>query len=78
MHSLKQSNAEIERLASLPPDCVPAPPPADSPLGEPDIETTPVVMLRQGRKLVTSFHPELSGDTRIHEYWVKHCVVAAQ
>jgi 5'-phosphate synthase pdxT subunit len=33
------------------------------------------VMLRKGRKLVTSFHPELSGDNRIHEYWVEKCLL---
>lgn len=27
-------------------------------------------MLRQGRKLVTSFHPELSPDYRIHELFL--------
>jgi pyridoxal 5'-phosphate synthase pdxT subunit len=25
------------------------------------------VLLRQGRVLVASFHPELTGDTRVHE-----------
>jgi 5'-phosphate synthase pdxT subunit len=25
------------------------------------------VLLRQGRFLVASFHPELTGDTRVHE-----------
>jgi 5'-phosphate synthase pdxT subunit len=33
------------------------------------------VMIRQGTKLVTSFHPELSGDERIHEYWLNKCVL---
>lgn len=28
------------------------------------------VMLRQGSKLVTSFHPELTEDLRVHEYFV--------
>jgi 5'-phosphate synthase pdxT subunit len=30
-----------------------------------------VVMARQGNVLVTSFHPELTGDTRIHRYFVE-------
>lgn len=30
-----------------------------------------VVMARQGNVLVTSFHPELTSDTRIHRYFVK-------
>jgi 5'-phosphate synthase pdxT subunit len=30
-----------------------------------------IVMARQGNVLVTSFHPELSGDDRIHRYFAK-------
>lgn len=30
-----------------------------------------VVMARQGHLLVTAFHPELTGDTRIHGYFLK-------
>ncbi|MCZ3387039.1 MAG: pyridoxal 5'-phosphate synthase glutaminase subunit PdxT, partial [Actinomycetia bacterium] len=29
-----------------------------------------VVAVRQGRLLATSFHPELTGDHRIHAYFV--------
>ena len=29
-----------------------------------------IVAARQGRQLVTSFHPELAGDTRLHEYFI--------
>jgi 5'-phosphate synthase pdxT subunit len=29
-----------------------------------------IVAVRQGRVLATSFHPELTGDHRIHEYFV--------
>ena len=29
-----------------------------------------IVAARQGRQLVTAFHPELDGDTRIHEYFL--------
>jgi 5'-phosphate synthase pdxT subunit len=29
------------------------------------------VLLRQGRFLVASFHPELTGDTRIHERFLE-------
>lgn len=31
-----------------------------------------IVAARQGKQLVTSFHPELNDDTRIHEYWIKN------
>ena len=30
-----------------------------------------IVAARQGKQLVTSFHPELNEDTRIHEYFLK-------
>lgn len=36
-----------------------------------------VVALRQGRHLLTTFHPELTGDDRFHEYFVRECVVAS-
>lgn len=76
LHSLTpEAKAHTEVLATLPPECVPAPPPGDSPLGPADEDTLGAVMLRQGRKLVTSFHPELSGDARIHEFWVERCVL---
>lgn len=74
VHSLSPGT-EVDVIASLPPDCVPAPPPPDEKLGPADVSRIPDVMLRQGRRLVTSFHPELSGDTRIHEYWVEKCVL---
>lgn len=33
------------------------------------------VAVRQGRILGTSFHPELTSDTRLHEWWIKTCVL---
>jgi len=30
-----------------------------------------IVAVRQGPLLATSFHPELTGDTRVHEYFVE-------
>ncbi len=30
------------------------------------------VMIQADRHLALSFHPELSGDTRIHEYWLRN------
>jgi pyridoxal 5'-phosphate synthase pdxT subunit len=30
-----------------------------------------IVVVRQGAALATSFHPELTGDTRVHEYFVR-------
>lgn len=34
-----------------------------------------VVALRQGRHLVTTFHPELTKDERFHEFFIKECVL---
>lgn len=30
------------------------------------------VMIGSGKHLALSFHPELTGDTRIHQYWLRH------
>jgi 5'-phosphate synthase pdxT subunit len=32
-----------------------------------------IVAVRQGALLATSFHPEVTGDTRVHELFVKMC-----
>jgi 5'-phosphate synthase pdxT subunit len=32
---------------------------------------TRIVAVRQGHLLATSFHPELTGDTRVHQFFVK-------
>ena len=36
------------------------------------------VLVRQGNVLAASFHPELSGDARLHEYFVSEVVSQAQ
>ena len=33
-----------------------------------------IVAARQGRQLVTAFHPELNEDTRVHEYFLREIV----
>src|SRR5262249_30879793 len=35
------------------------------------LEGQGIVAARQGRLLATSFHPELTGDTRVHEYFLR-------
>jgi len=35
-----------------------------------------VVAARQGRTLVTAFHPELTGDLRVHRYFLDMCAQA--
>ncbi|KAI0081592.1 glutamine amidotransferase subunit pdxT [Panus rudis PR-1116 ss-1] len=34
-----------------------------------------IVALRQGKHLLTTFHPELTKDNRFHEYFVNECVL---
>ncbi|KAH9928840.1 SNO glutamine amidotransferase [Fomitopsis serialis] len=34
-----------------------------------------IVALRQGRHLLTTFHPELTKDDRFHEYFIRQCVL---
>ncbi|RXK36766.1 pyridoxal 5'-phosphate synthase, glutaminase subunit Pdx2 [Tremella mesenterica] len=70
-----KSNVPVEILATLPPSLHPPPPPDDTPLGPHNPADLGKVMLRQGRNMVTSFHPELSGDIRVHEFWVERCVL---
>lgn len=51
---------------------------ADRPLDEDDTDPTDprtIVALRQGKHLLTTFHPELTKDCRFHEYFVLECVV---
>jgi len=37
-----------------------------------DVKT--IVALRQGLHFVTTFHPELTGDNRFHDYFIRKCV----
>jgi 5'-phosphate synthase pdxT subunit len=39
------------------------------------LNTQAIVALRQGRHLLTTFHPELTQDNRFHEYFVRSCVL---
>lgn len=34
-----------------------------------------IVAVRQGKHLMTTFHPELTKDGRFHEYFVQNCVL---
>lgn len=34
-----------------------------------------IVALKQGRLMCTSFHPELTTDSRLHEFFIKNCVL---
>jgi 5'-phosphate synthase pdxT subunit len=37
------------------------------------LEDGTIVAARQGNLLATSFHPELTQDTRVHQYFIKQC-----
>ncbi|KAE9397939.1 SNO glutamine amidotransferase [Gymnopus androsaceus JB14] len=55
-------------LGLLPPSLV------EENMSEDDPRT--IVALRQGRHLLTTFHPELTEDDRFHEYFVRNCVLS--
>lgn len=85
VHSLdpiKQERDTREILCKLPVDLLPPLPHASTlesstpyhPLSKPDMQTLPIVALKQNRKMITSFHPELSNDLRVHEWFLRGCV----
>jgi len=68
---------EIQVLARLTSDLLPIS--SDRNVYNDDDPTDPIddrtiVALRQGRKLITTFHPELTTDTRFHEYFIRVCI----
>jgi 5'-phosphate synthase pdxT subunit len=72
IHSFgKSAKSTIQPLCALPSELSAGAPPSDSHLGPADEEALRVVAVRKGNKLATSFHPELSPDLRIHEYFVR-------
>lgn len=44
-------------------------------LGERPENDSMIVALKQGRLMCTSFHPELTSDARLHEYFIRRCVL---
>lgn len=56
----------IEVIARLPDNVRPT-----ATLPGPDAD---IVALKQGNIFVTAFHPELTRDRRLHEWWVRACV----
>ena len=59
---VERTGPAVDVLASLPPA-------ADAPVVDPGRTSRPVVC-RQGSVLVASFHPELTGDRRLHQLFV--------
>ncbi|KAF8999408.1 class I glutamine amidotransferase-like protein [Cyathus striatus] len=62
----------IEIIARLSPELAPhSPPSSHSQNGVRKDEPETYVALRQGLHLLTTFHPELTNDSRFHEYFVR-------
>ena len=71
---LSEGAEAIQVLATVPREKLPT-----SKLGSPELgPDAHIVALRQGHKMVTSFHPELSDDPRIHEYFLRELVMSRQ
>ncbi len=62
----KLKSAPVEVLATLPGRTA-----AVSDDGKLDTEAGDIVAVRQGNVFGTSFHPELTGDPRIHVWWLE-------
>ena len=88
-----RSRPPLEILASLPEPVMPnprnnatTPPSATAASPSPSAVSVPdrpefdnqIVALRQGKILVTSFHPELTTDTRLHELFVSKIVLGGK
>jgi 5'-phosphate synthase pdxT subunit len=71
---VERAGPEVEVLATLPPPATDATPATNGGPSGPSGLSTPVpspVVCRQGRVLTTSFHPELTGDRRLHQLFVE-------
>lgn len=66
-------NPPIEIIARLPPNLLPKSQKATA-CDEGD-DPQSIVAVRQGRHMLTTFHPELTKDNRFHEYFVRTCVL---
>jgi len=73
----KPDDSPMEILARLPAGVLPKGQTLVSP-DEDDTDprdTRTVVAIRQGKHMLTTFHPELTKDNRFHEYFVRSCVI---
>ncbi|KIK55778.1 hypothetical protein GYMLUDRAFT_76360 [Collybiopsis luxurians FD-317 M1] len=72
--SPSSNDPPVTIVARIPLDLLP-PALMEENMSEEDPRT--VVALRQGRHLLTTFHPELTEDDRFHEYFVASCVLSS-
>lgn len=71
-HLFTDASESQEILATVPIEALPKVKAGSTPLG-PDAH---VVALKQGNnKIVSSFHPELTTDPRVHEYFLEHLII---
>lgn len=61
---------DVEVLANLPGTAARIA--TDGNLVQAEEEAGDIVAVRQGNVFGTSFHPELTGDERIHSWWLRH------
>lgn len=69
------TDAPIQVISRISSSLLPA---SVGPLDEDDTDPRDprtIVALRQGKHLLTTFHPELTKDYRFHEYFVVECVL---
>lgn len=65
---LVASDPQIHVISHIPESLLPRTSPDEGP-------DRAIVALRQGRHLLTTFHPELTSDSRFHEYFILECVL---
>jgi 5'-phosphate synthase pdxT subunit len=68
-----RTDAEFKRIGNIPMVFIRAPFVLKAYAGTEILATVDekIVAVRQGRILATAFHPELTNDTRVHEYFLK-------
>ncbi|KAF9236906.1 SNO glutamine amidotransferase [Melanogaster broomeanus] len=64
----------IQIIARLPVGKVPKPE-LHIPSADDNADTQRIVAIRQGKHMLTTFHPELTKDVRFHEYFIRTCVL---
>jgi len=67
---------EVEVMATLPGRCAALP--NREPSAHTEEEVGDVIAVRQGNCFGTSFHPELTGDARIHVWWLEQVKMAIE
>ncbi|KAA1122374.1 hypothetical protein PGTUg99_037186 [Puccinia graminis f. sp. tritici] len=67
-----ENGSKLQIIAHLPQDCVSRTPAQTGQSLGPDSH---VVAVKFNHLFATSFHPELSPDTRLHQFWVNECVL---